>query len=181
MYLYIELWNAKDAWLKLGPEERRAQLEELRRAAAANPIPGVLAFSFRQLGDTFQFDGVTPQPAVLDGRAARPIRFRYGAAWMIPRRELIKVFEARIDRLGWWYDYFEQQNAWGEMNPQATLAALTGSPPHAPASAPAPASRFGRARHAVRKLRNDVDELKKDMNVVVEYVKNTQGKGSTHQ
>jgi hypothetical protein len=176
MFLYIELWKAKDAWLKLGLDERRAKLDELRRAAAENPIPGVLAFSFRQVGDTFLFDGLTPQPTVVDDAVTRPTGYRYAAAWMIPTRELIKTFEQRVENLGWWFDYFEQKNAWGEINPQATLAALIGGPPRTPSSGQTPQTRFGRARHVVGKLRRDVDELKRDVSVVVDYVKTTQSK-----
>jgi hypothetical protein len=175
MFLYIELWKPKDAWLRLTADERRAKLDHLRREAAANPIPGVLPFSFRQVGDAFLFDGVAPQPTVIDNAVARPTGFRYAAAWMILTRELIDTFERRIAKLGWWYDYFEQRNAWGEINPQATLAALVGSRPGS-APAAAAASTIGRAR-LVRRLRQDVDELKRDVSTVVDYVKTTQSRG----
>src|SRR5262245_60681796 len=128
MFLYIELWKAKDAWLKLTPDERRARLEQLQRDAAANPVPGVIPFSFRQVGDVFLLDDTITQPIVIDDAVTRSTGYRWAAVWMIPTRELIKRFERRVEDLGWWFDYFDQKNAWGELNPQATLNFLVGGP-----------------------------------------------------
>jgi hypothetical protein len=33
----------------------------------------------------------------------------------VPKKDLIAKFEDRVDHLGWWWDYFDQKNAWGEM------------------------------------------------------------------
>lgn len=121
MYLYIELWKAKEAWLKLTPDERKAKLDELLAEAKAHPITGVIPFSFKKVGDVYLLDGVTEQPIVIDPSVARPPDFRYAAAWMIPSKELIAKFEERVENLGWWWEYFEQENAWGEMNVMATV------------------------------------------------------------
>src|SRR5436853_1859335 len=116
MYLYIELWKAKEAWLKLTPEERKAKIDELLAEAKKHPITGVIPFSFKKVGDVFLLDGVTEQPVVIDPSVARPPDFRYAAAWMVPTRELIDQFEQRVENLGWWWDYFEQVNGRGEMD-----------------------------------------------------------------
>src|SRR5690349_16621625 len=120
MYLYLELWKAKDAWLKLTPDERMAKIAGLLEEAQKHPITGVVPFSFQPAGDANIFDGVTERPVIIDLGVARPTRFHYAAAWMVPSRELIKRFEDRVESLGWWWDYFDQENAWGEMNMLAT-------------------------------------------------------------
>jgi len=176
MYLYIELWKPKEAWLKLTREERKAKIDELLQEAKTHPITGVIPFSFKQVGDVFLLDGVTEQPVVIDSAVARPTGYRYAAAWMIPTRELISKFEKRVENLGWWFDYFEQKNAWGEMNREATVADMLGTQvPSSSGTSPGAAARsglgrFGRAEVAATKLRDDVDELKKGVNVVVDYV-----------
>lgn len=121
MYLYIEIWKAKDAWLKLSNEQRAAKLEQLLQLANEHPITGVIPFSFRPVGDVFLFDGVVERPVIIDDEVARPTGYHYAAAWMVPTRELIKKFEDRVESLGWWWEYFEQQNAWGLMDREATV------------------------------------------------------------
>jgi formylglycine-generating enzyme required for sulfatase activity len=120
MYLYLELWTAKDAWFSLTVDQRQAKIDSMLRDAKKHPITAVIPFSFRALGDAVIFDGVTAQTVVVDPAVARPMRFHYASAWTIPTRELIKPFEDRFRNLGWWFDYFEQENAWGEMNALAT-------------------------------------------------------------
>lgn len=132
MYLYIELWKAKDAWLKLTSSERQAKLEQLLLLAQQHPITGVIPFSFRPDGDMFVFDGVTERPVVIDDAVARPTRFHYAAAWMVPTRDLIKQFEDRVESLGWWFEYFDQENGWGVMDRTATVADMVGGGQPAP-------------------------------------------------
>ena len=122
MYLYVELWKPKDAWRELTPNERRVRVDSMLRDAKKYPVATVIPFSFRNGGDAGAFDGVTEQPSVVDSRVARPTGFRYTAAWMIPTRELIQTFEHRFDRLGWWFDFFEQENAWGVLDGAVTGA-----------------------------------------------------------
>jgi formylglycine-generating enzyme required for sulfatase activity len=121
MYLYIEFWKAKDAWVALPRAERQAKLEALLADARRHPIAGVIPFSFRSVGGHMLFDGVTEQPVVVDDDVARPTGFRYAAAWMVPDRKLIKAFEDRVENLGWWFRYFDQENAWGVMDVNATI------------------------------------------------------------
>jgi formylglycine-generating enzyme required for sulfatase activity len=120
MYLYLELWKAKDAWLQLSGDERQARIESVMREARTHPT-GVIPFSFRALGDGVVFDGGPPQ-VVLDSAVARPTGFHYAAAWMVPTREQIETMENRHRKQVWWGDCFEQENAWGEMDGATTLA-----------------------------------------------------------
>ena len=124
MYLYIEVWKAKEAWLRLTTAQRKSKLEQLLLLAKQHPITGVIPFSFRPDGDRFVFDGVTERPVIIDNAVARPTGFHYAAAWMVPTRELIKQFEDRVEGLGWWWEYFDQQNAWGVMDSNVTVAAM---------------------------------------------------------
>ena len=103
MYLYIELWQAKDAWKNLSDEERQAKTNELLNEANNNPITGVIPVSVRTAGDMMIFDGVTEQPAIIDDAVARPTGYRYVSAYLIPTLELIHKFEQRVENLGWWF------------------------------------------------------------------------------
>jgi hypothetical protein len=122
MYLYIEIWKAREAWLELTNDQRQAKLDQLLQLAQEHPITGVVPFSFRPVGNVFLFDGVVERPVIVDDAVARPTGFHYAAAWMVPTRELIKQFEDRVEGLGWWWEYFEQQNAWGPMDREATVS-----------------------------------------------------------
>lgn len=182
MYLYIEIWKAKDAWLKLSNDERQAKLEQLLTLAQQHPIRGVIPFSFRDVGDVRLFDGVTEQPVVIDDAVARPTGFHYAAAWMVPTRDLITQFENRVESLGWWFEYFEQQNAWGVMDRDATVNDMiyggTSAPMTPQSSTTAQSSkrmaRVARAESAIQTLVQGVGNLQKDVNLVVEYVKGKQ-------
>jgi formylglycine-generating enzyme required for sulfatase activity len=131
MYLYLELWKPKSAWLALTAEERKAKIDQLLQAAKQHPITGVVPFSFRQAGTAWIFDGITEQPVIVDEAVARPTGYQFAAAWMVPTRELIDRFEDRVERLGWWFTYFDQQNAWGVMDVTATVGKML-SPPTPP-------------------------------------------------
>jgi hypothetical protein len=177
MYLYIELWKAKDAWLQLSTSERQAKIDQLLQEAKRHPITGVIPFSFRPVGQVFLFDGVTEQPVVIADAVARPTGYQYAAAWMIPARELIDAFEQRVENLGWWFDYFDQVNAWGVMDVAATVGHMINAqqgaptpPQESPPQDSTPLGRLRRTEQDVRRLRQDVDELKKGVNIVVEYV-----------
>ena len=166
MYLYIELWSAKEAWVKLTSAERKAKIDQLLQEAKLHPITGVIPFSFRQAGGVYLFDGVTEQPVIVSEAVARPTGYRYAAAWMVPTLELIRQFEKRIDNLGWWFEYFDQKNAWGVMDVQATVGDMM----NAGQAAPTPPTetpglgRLGRSEEMLRGIRKDIDDLKRGMN-----------------
>jgi hypothetical protein len=185
MYLYIELWKAKDAWIQLTTEQRQAKIDQLLELAREHPIQGVIPFSFREIGDVRLFDGVTEQPIVIDPAVARPTGFHYAEAWMVPTRELIKTFEDRVESLGWWFEYFEQKNAWGLMDREATVADMINADissqhPGQPSQdgrqlqntdASPQLGRIGRTERDIRTLLQGVGDIKKDMDVVIDYVK----------
>lgn len=226
MYLYIELWSAKEAWIKLTTAEREAKLTELLTLAQQHPIEGVVPFSFRTAGPVTLFDGIVERPVVVSTEVARPTGFHYAAAWMVPTREMIKQFEDRVEGLGWWWNYFEQKNAWGVMDREGTVADMisgnrstlgnpttpptgqssqttpttqttqTASPPSSSTSTQQPANdesqthnspssrptestgRLGRTEHDVRRLQSDIEELRKDIGVIANYVKDQQKRGA---
>lgn len=132
MYLYIELWKAKQAWLDLTDDQRGQKLTQLLTLAQQHPITGVIPFSFHQNADnggSWLFDGVVERPVIVDTSVARPTGFHYAAAWMVPTRELITAFEDRVEGLGWWWNYFEQENAWGKMDREVTVGDMVSPKP----------------------------------------------------
>jgi formylglycine-generating enzyme required for sulfatase activity len=145
MYLYVELWKAKDAWIKLTADERGAKMKELLEYVQKNPIPGVAPFSFHKTGDVFLFDGLTEERVVVDSGAARPTGYRYAAAWMVPTVDLIQRLEERVRNVGWWFDYFDWKNAWGAMDAAATVGDMLVANQSAPA-APFEGTRAGEER-----------------------------------
>ncbi len=122
MYIYVELWEAKEAWKALTTEQRFAKIEQLLNEAHANPITGVIPVSVRSAGELTLFDGIIEQPAIISDSVARPTGFRYMSAYIIPTLDLIRKFEKRVENLGWWFDYFHQVNAWGLMDREACVA-----------------------------------------------------------
>jgi hypothetical protein len=165
LYLYIELWKAREAWLRLTSEERRSRLDQLLALAKSQPISGVVPCTFQQVGDVFLLDGITEQPIVIDDTAARPTGYHYAAAWMIPTLELVRRFEKRVEALGWWFDYFEQENAWGVMDKNMTVAnMISGDQPSGGDSAAPGPGRLARTELELRKLRMEVDDLRNTLN-----------------
>jgi formylglycine-generating enzyme required for sulfatase activity len=137
MYLYLELWKAKDAWFRLTADERQTRTESIVRDAREHPVAGAVPFNFRMVGGAPFFDGATTEPVLpvaLDPGIARPTGFHLAAAWMAPTRRAINALENRFRNLGWVWDFFEQQNAWGVMSAEVTLAdmiqgGITAAPP----------------------------------------------------
>ncbi len=124
MYLYVELWSPKVAWLRLPAERRQAMVDQLLAEARENPVTGVIPVSVKTAGQAVLFDGVKETPAIIDETVARPTGFRYVAAWMVPTLELIHFFEQRVENLGWWFEYFDQLNAWGKMKAEDVLGEM---------------------------------------------------------
>jgi hypothetical protein len=169
VYLYIEIWKPKAAWINLTPQQRQAKIAELITLAGQHPITGVVPFSFKPVGDVFLFDGVTERPVIIDSAVARPTGFRWAAAWMVPTRELIKQFEDRVESLGWWWEYFEQDNAWGLMDREATVADMINVPMPSPDKKDL--GRLGRAEQDVHTVLKEVAEIKNIMNAILDRLK----------
>jgi hypothetical protein len=101
MQVYIELFRAKPAWQELDEEARAAY--------------------FARAGASIQRILEEPGVELLGVGSADPARshdagYDYFAVWKLPDRERVELFERGIedDR---WYDYFEQVNAGGELEP----------------------------------------------------------------
>jgi hypothetical protein len=175
MYLYVELWKAKDAWIRLTDAERQAKIDQLLAEAKQHPIDGVIPFSLKPVGDVILLDGVTEQPVIIDDAVARPTGFRYAAAWAVPTREVIQKFEERVENLGWWFEYFQQENAWGLMDVQATVGDMVAgaSGPAPPDWAPAPKGLVAR----IRATEKDVRDAKRSLREILELLRQRRAEG----
>lgn len=98
MYLFVELWKPKQAWLDLSQAERAAYFEPL------GPIIGDL------VGKGLDIIGWSINDAETDMRGD----YTYMAAYRMPSLDLIQTFEEMVQSAGW-YDYFEQINARGPL------------------------------------------------------------------
>lgn len=105
MYLYVETWNAKPAWLALSNAERMAFVES---------VQGLLG---QLVSDDLQLLGcvITDEDTPLHGG------YQYVAVWSASDRSHVRKIEDGTERIGW-HDYFEQVNhGSGTASPQAVL------------------------------------------------------------
>ena len=98
MYLYIELWKARPAWLALSQGERATYMAQLGPG-----IEGLLQAGIEIVGWAVS-DADTPYRA----------DYQYLAAWKMPDRSAVQLLEQTVAQAGW-YGYFEQVNARGEL------------------------------------------------------------------
>lgn len=98
MYLYVELWKARPAWLELSRDERKAWIDRLLAGLQQQLQSGVEVVGFASN------DGDTPRPSGYD----------FFAAWKMPNKEVARRFEDFVELAGW-HGYFEQVNARGQM------------------------------------------------------------------
>jgi hypothetical protein len=96
MYLYLELWSAREAWLKLSRPEREAFFERVTGAVTDLLESGSEALAF----------------AINDADTDKRAGYEYLALWRMPDRATAVEFEARLNELGW-YDLFDQHNMRG--------------------------------------------------------------------
>lgn len=96
MYLYLELWTARPAWLALSTEERTQFMDSIGPA-----IGQLLDTEIELLGF-----------ALADSGALQGTAHTYMAAWRMPTRELAVMLEEAVAGSGW-HDYFDQVNARG--------------------------------------------------------------------
>lgn len=96
MYLYVELWKARPAWLALSREQRGAWMDGLLTGLQEQLRSGVEVLGFARS------DADTPLPAGYD----------FVAAWRMPSKAAAERFERFVEGAGW-HDYFEQVNARG--------------------------------------------------------------------
>jgi len=97
MIYFIEIWNAKPAWLALSTEERGAYMAQIGPHIQGLLDQGVEILTWSENDtDTTQ-------------RAA----FEYFAIWSFPSAEMAQSFEQLVAGAGW-YNYFEQHNLNGQ-------------------------------------------------------------------
>lgn len=97
MYLYVELWKAKPAWLNLRASDRKAWMVRV--------LAGLQQQQYKSGVHMLGF-------AACDARVPRSAGFDYFAVWKMPDKSSAEGFERFVNDAGW-YDYFEQVNARG--------------------------------------------------------------------
>jgi hypothetical protein len=108
MKYYIEGWNAKQAWIDLGAEERGAYMAQLAPAIQQLIEQGVEIISW----------------GANDADTDKRMGFDFFAIWKFPSDDIAKTFETMVAGAGW-HNYFEQQNMKGNpATPQEVIGAL---------------------------------------------------------
>ena len=108
MYLYIELWKARPAWMELSQEARGEYMSQLGPAIEDLAKAGVEIVGWG-LND-----------------AETPYRgdYSYLAVWKMPDKGLVRQFEETVEQAGW-HKYFEQINVRGELlSPEAVIGSM---------------------------------------------------------
>lgn len=98
MYIYVELWKFRQAWLDLSVDERRAFMDNI-----GSQIQNLLDEGVESLAFAYN-DDETPHPSGYD----------YIAVWKIPNKDLVEKFEKTVEDSGF-HNYHEQVNARGPM------------------------------------------------------------------
>ncbi len=98
MQLYVELWNAKQAWLDLSTEERQSYFDKVGSEINTLTKEGIeiVGFALNKEDTSHRSD------------------HRYLAVWKMPTPGHVKMLEDSVSEAGW-YEYFDQVNAGGEL------------------------------------------------------------------
>lgn len=106
MYTYIEVWNAKPAWLALSQQARQDYISQIVPAIGEMGKAGIepLSWGFN--------DPDTPHRA----------SYEFFAVWQMPNKAAALTFEQAVEQAGW-HEYFEQQNLRGEGGPPDAVIA----------------------------------------------------------
>jgi len=107
MYLYVEMWNAKPAWMALDDGARRAFMKQIAEFLEATEAPGVC-----------HVDAC----CVNDGDTAMRVPYSYVVVWKMADASHVKTISDGTARMGW-YAYFEQVNAGGVAKDAGALIA----------------------------------------------------------
>ena len=106
MYLYVELWKPREAWMALSIQERSSYMSQL------GPAMGDLMKAGVELIGWSLNDSETPYGA----------DYRYIAVWKMPSQDAVRQFEQVVEQTGW-HRYFEQVNARGKLvSPDPVIA-----------------------------------------------------------
>lgn len=98
MYLYIEMWNVTQKWMKLSKEDRRKVLDQMEERVADLKDRGVDNIGWARN------DEHTPYRS----------DYRYMTVWKMPSKDEVELLEKNLKTVGW-YDYFSQANSRGEL------------------------------------------------------------------
>lgn len=97
MYIYVELWKARQAWRDMKPAERQEYLSRVQESIGGLVQKGIEPLHF----------------ALIDEDAPHPADYRYLAVWKMPDRQAAEALERDVEAAGF-HDLFEQVNARGE-------------------------------------------------------------------
>ena len=98
MYLYVELWKFRPAWLELPQADRISWMDELLAGLQQQLESGVEVVAFAAN------DGDTPHSSGYD----------FLAVWKMPNKEAAREFEDIVEASGL-HEYYEQVNSRGQM------------------------------------------------------------------
>ena len=96
MYLYLELWSAREPWLRMSKDERKAFFKSVESVVAEMGESGSEMIAV----------------ALNDDDTDRRADYEYLALWRMPDKETALEFERIIGGLGW-YELFHQENMRG--------------------------------------------------------------------
>lgn len=104
MYVVVEEWSPKPAFLSASPERRAAFFEALTAGISDMDQAGVTALGWGRIDPSSHYG--TPH--------------RWFAVWQLRDRKAADFFLAAVATSGW-YDYFDQTNIQGELRPAADV------------------------------------------------------------
>lgn len=108
MKIFIELWNAKDAWKKLPFSERQAYVAQI----------GPVMEDLMKKGVVIEAWGIN------EDETAFASEYDFFAVTKFPSHELLTEFEAIVEGAGW-YNYFDQVNISGSpVTPQEVIGKM---------------------------------------------------------
>jgi hypothetical protein len=99
MYLYIEMWNAKPAWLALDEQKRGAFMEKVGAFLGSVEDP-----------ENCSVYGT----CVNDGDTVPRAQYNYLVVWKLKDKSFVKPIADGTAAVGW-YEYFDQVNVGGDM------------------------------------------------------------------
>ncbi|MCJ7420523.1 DUF6616 family protein [Sphingomicrobium astaxanthinifaciens] len=97
MYIYVELWKAKQKWLDMEHSDRKNYLSRVQESIGNLVSLGIEPLHF----------------ALLDKDVPHSVDYRYLAVWKMPDRRAAETLERDVEAAGF-HDLFEQVNARGE-------------------------------------------------------------------
>jgi hypothetical protein len=98
MYLYVELWKFRPAWLELSQGDRKSWMDKLLAGLQQQLQSGVEVVGF----------------ASNDGDTSHSSGYDFLAVWKMPSKDVARRFEDFVETSGL-HEYYEQVNTRGQM------------------------------------------------------------------